>query len=394
MTQRSFFWNGTTVGDADTYTKGRGYHASVSTYESPLHDRLFRAVWNGTGNRGVLYGWTNELEVTGAGTPISVNTGAAIVYGLYYENKDAAVTKAIATPVTDRRYDRVVVRRNWTTQTARIHVITGVEGADIPSLVQSPAPDGIGIYDIPLATLTVATDGTITVTDDREYCTFSTTMTSTANKFTTANFADDSITFEQRETREKILFLGGGDLIPNQTSASITYATATSLSYPWAGSTNWGNLSLLTQTGPPVWGGAADEQAWKADSSTAGGVYVSFRLPGDHVGGTNMTSYIWWVNNATTATAGSLKTLYHLYYNGLYTYYEWPGQASGITSTSISAGTANMVYRTAGITVGGEWYRLWDERYPLINYYVTATSLTGSESIGIMGIEFRYTGYT
>lgn len=397
MTQRSFFWNGTTVGDADTYTKGRGYHTSVSTYESPLHDRLFRAVWNGTGNRGVLYGWTNELEVTGAATPISINTGAAIVYGLYYENNTAAVTKAIATPVTDRRYDRVVVRRNWTTQTARIHVITGVEGADIPSLVQSPAPGGLGIYDIPLATLMVATDGTITRTDDREYCTFSTTMTSTASKFTNANFADDSITFAQRGTREKLLFFGGGDFEPNVVPGIFIYGNTTNDTdlFPSMASVNG---TQYTQAGPPTWGGAADTEAWKMASGTTGGLYITFALPEDYVTNTHMTSHIWWVNNATTSTSGSLFSAYHIYrYMGPNSqgptedsYSDYYGWFSGYYSSSISASTKNKVYRTTGMRLYG--LRSWC-REP-ITYFVAATSLTGSESIGIMGVEFRYTGYT
>lgn len=391
MTQRSFFWNGVMVGDALTYTEGKGYHASVSTHESPLHDRMIRALWNGTGNRGVLPDWNNELEVTGAATPITIDSGAAIVYGLYYENT-TSITKAITTPTANARYDRVVVRRDWATQTARIHVITGVENSPTrPNLRQSPRT----VYDIPLATLMVETDGTITITsDDREYCTPSTTMTTTTNTFNTTNIANNSIALTQRATRRKKLFFGGGDLIPNVVSGSTSYSTistGSALQSPL----NWGMMALLSHSGPPEWGGDADAQGWKMALGTSGGVCVSFRLPGDYVDNNTISSYIWWVNNATTSTSASLRSLYHVYYDRLgYVYNEWIGLTSDLTTTSISASTKNVVYRTPGASLlyypSGMPRR---DQTRIINYYVAASSLTGSESINILGIEFVYPGY-
>ena len=104
MGQRSFFWNGVTVGDANTWcvatADGVGYHMSNATVVSPWVDIVMRMLLNGTGNRGVLLGWLNALAVTGATSPVSVNTGGAVIYGLCYEN-DAAVTVTIPlAPVT------------------------------------------------------------------------------------------------------------------------------------------------------------------------------------------------------------------------------------------------------------------------------------------------------
>lgn len=394
MTQRSFFWNGSTVGDADTYTKGKGYHTSVSTYESSLHDRLLRATWNGTENRGVLPDWNNELAVTSGAGSISVNTGAAIVYGLYYENT-TPTNKTITTPTTASRRDRVVVRRNWATQEARIHVITGVEGdADSPALVQSPKPSGSGVYDIPLATATVTTGGGITISDEREYCTPSTTMTSTSNLFTTASFADDSITFSQRASRSKVFFLGGGDFVADVIPGQWTRAYYDGGEYV-VQSPLIDNHVLTTQTGPPVFDGAANIKAWESDVTSYGGIYASLCLPGDLVDGTTITSYIWIINNVTTTTAATIYSSYHVRGNQ-------PMFASGRASYSFSASTANKVYRIAGVTMYGASASYWAgnglplelSRDRMFHYRVWTTGISGSESIGIMGIEFRYTGYT
>lgn len=400
MTQRSFFWNGIIVGDAATYTEGgKGYHASVSTHDSPLC-RMFRALWNGNGNRGVLYGWTNELEVTGAATPITIDTGAAIVYGLYYENT-SAITKAISTPTVARRYDRVVVRRDWAAQTARIHVITGMENGSVPSLTQGWSTRTT--YDIPLATLLVETDGTITITDNREYCTYSTMGTTTSRKYTTANIANDSITLSQRKQKTKSFFLGGGDLVVDVVPGKWTrhYCDGGQYVGPCCGEQAVQSLSLVTQSGPPEFGGAADIKAWKSDATTYGGVYASFCLPGDFVEEANtlgmsiIPSYIWVINNATTATSATIYSSYHVRSDGsMY--------ASGRVASSLSASTANSVHRVAGVTMYGASASFWTgnglnielDRDRMFHYRIWTTGISGSESIGILGIEFRYTGYT
>ena len=59
---------------------------------------------------GVVEGVDNELEITGAVTPISVDTGVAIVDGKKCES-DAAETIAIPTPAVDTRVDIITLRK-------------------------------------------------------------------------------------------------------------------------------------------------------------------------------------------------------------------------------------------------------------------------------------------
>ena len=108
MTERSRFWDGQVLGDCGPYN------------QTHLCDQFFRAVLNGTGNRGVLKGWLNELEVTGTTTSVDVATGGAVIYGGLYENT-ASVSVSISTPSSGlSRIDRIVVQRRWSTQVARI----------------------------------------------------------------------------------------------------------------------------------------------------------------------------------------------------------------------------------------------------------------------------------
>ena len=102
--------------------------------------------------------------MTGASSPVAVNTGEAYDYGFPYFNT-ASVNVAIPTPASNTRIDLVVLRANWSAQTVRITRIAGTEGAGAPSLVQS---DGT-TWDIPLAQASITTGGTITVTDTREF---------------------------------------------------------------------------------------------------------------------------------------------------------------------------------------------------------------------------------
>jgi hypothetical protein len=105
------------------------------------------------------------LAVSGAASPVSVATGAALVYGLPYENT-AIVTQAIATPSVGTTGHRIALRASWAAQTVRVVDIASADGtAAIPALVQSPGVT----YDIPLATLTITTGGVITVTDARVF---------------------------------------------------------------------------------------------------------------------------------------------------------------------------------------------------------------------------------
>ena len=113
---------------------------------------------------GILAGYLNELEVTGAVTPVSVDTGFAIVDGKFYEN-DAAVNVVIPGPAANPRVDLIVLDKDFAAQTVRIARHAGVEGAGVPATTQT---DGV-TWELVLAEVTVAVGGAITIVDKRNF---------------------------------------------------------------------------------------------------------------------------------------------------------------------------------------------------------------------------------
>lgn len=186
MAESSIFWTTGGAGDgATTYT------------QTQLFAWLKRMlVGRSPTTEGVLAGYNNELAVSGSASPVSINTGAAIVYGVPYEN-DTSTTIAIPTPSAgNSRYDRIVLRASWSGQTVRITRIAGVESTgtpNVPALTQTAGTT----WDIPLATLLITAAGAITLTDNRSFTHFNTRV-STAMlddlNVTTAKLADASVT--------------------------------------------------------------------------------------------------------------------------------------------------------------------------------------------------------
>ena len=162
MAEISQPWDGTAVGDA-----------TRAPYSADEWDDMFEALFNSGAtpheNFGVCAGYLNELEVTGAVTPVTVDTGAALVHGKWYLN-DSALTIAVPVPAGATRYDYVALRSIWPpaagAQTIRAVLIQGVEGAGVPPpLTQN---DGVQ-WEIPLAILSTTIGGVITVVDDRHW---------------------------------------------------------------------------------------------------------------------------------------------------------------------------------------------------------------------------------
>lgn len=177
MAELSRFW---TTGD---------YGDGATAYTMAEIAEVFRALFTSDNyaTQGVLKGYLNDLAVTGVTSPLSVNTGAAMVYGFFYTNS-AAKSVTITTPTNGTTGHRLVLRASWsTTQTVRIYDIASADGtADIPAVTQTAGTT----YDISLATFTVTTLGAITLTDVRNYCHFA-TMAATANM--DADSVDDTV---------------------------------------------------------------------------------------------------------------------------------------------------------------------------------------------------------
>lgn len=184
MTEKSLLWDTNGTGDGT----GTGYTETDMI-------QLFRSLFTRTANMGgVVPDYLNELAVSGTSSPVAINTGAALVYGIPYWNT-ASVNVAIATPAVSTRVDRIVLRADWTLQTVRITRIAGTEGAGTPAMTQSAGTT----WDIPLATVSITTGGVITVTDAREWVlgTGDATIDSTklaTDAVTTAKIADSNVT--------------------------------------------------------------------------------------------------------------------------------------------------------------------------------------------------------
>lgn len=243
MTERSRFWDGSTTGDA------------VSITDNELMDRFFRAILNGTGNQGVLKGWTNELEVTdGGGLNASINTGAAILYGGFYES---TAVETVACPNNSTVH--VVVRRDWATPQSRL--------TQVAALVQTPDTT----YDIPLAEVTTVAGAITLITDERDLCEFTTQL---AVPVQTDHIQDDAVTTAKLENQDRWRFRPAGTLEPDGTNPAAWVAQNTWVPY--------GNI-------------------WEFVDAATSSVWCTLRVPEDFTG-TDLDIYLW--ARTPTDTAG------------------------------------------------------------------------------------------
>lgn len=152
MTQKSWIWGGSSIGDASY---------------APFSDDEWTDIWNkilcsDNTLEGVIADYGTELRVDKVdNSTVRVTSGSALVDGCFYEN-DADVDLTIS---SDGTY-RVVLRKDWTAQTVRASSQSGA------TVTQT---DG-SIWEIKLADV-VRTAGVITVTDARNFLHFNTSIT-------------------------------------------------------------------------------------------------------------------------------------------------------------------------------------------------------------------------
>ena len=182
MTQISYPWPGTTLTDAGPYSSeqwnslwGAGCRSGVKFGRSADY------------SIGVFYALGNHLDPTINSTDLDVDTGGALVDGLYFES-DATVSIDVGgvgtRPAANPRIDYIVVRKNYSTtttysptagpavapQTARLTVIRGTEAGSpvAPSLTQDTTRTTY--WDVPIATVQVSTGGVLSnLVDQREF---------------------------------------------------------------------------------------------------------------------------------------------------------------------------------------------------------------------------------
>jgi len=163
MTEKSRFWTDAGVGDMPAGGYSADEFAAV----------IRRLTLSDPTAEGVLRGVDNELAVSGSASPLAVASGAAIVYGIEYDNS-ASLNLTVSTPASGTTGGRVNLTADWSAQTIRAAVQMNTDGNPaIPALTQTPGSE----WSIPLATFTITTAGAITLTDAREFCHFSTQLT-------------------------------------------------------------------------------------------------------------------------------------------------------------------------------------------------------------------------
>jgi hypothetical protein len=172
VTEKSIGWTTGGVGDG----------ASLYTMDDTI-DWLRRTFTGDNGvAQGVLIDHVGSLAVTVGSGVVNVAGGGAIIYGFPYWNT-SSVAVSIPTPAGATRIDRIVLRASWAARTVRITRIAGTPGAGAPSIVQTAGTT----WDIPLAQVSITTEGAITVTDQRAYCHY-------ATRISTAMIDDGAIT--------------------------------------------------------------------------------------------------------------------------------------------------------------------------------------------------------
>lgn len=155
----SIFWTTNGIGDgAAAYT------------QQQIIDWLRYTFLRDPSVQGIVVGVGGEFGVTATGNVLTIQSGAAYVYGFpFWES--TAQTLTVPIPTVNTTGHRVVIRADWTTQTVRVALKSSSNGnPSIPSLEQTA---GI-IWEISIATLTITTTGVIALTDTRSFCQFNT----------------------------------------------------------------------------------------------------------------------------------------------------------------------------------------------------------------------------
>lgn len=282
MAETSYLWDNPGTGDSPALGYGN----------DTLNQVIFRMLFNGTGNQGVLQGWFNDLEVTdGGGLNAAVDTGAAFCYGVWYEN-DAAVNVAIANNSTEW----VVVRASWATQTSRLTAIA-------PGAFTQTA--GV-TYDIPLAEVTTVAGAITLITDLRDYCAFSTVVWPFG--VTEDMLVADSVTTAKLIDQERWFQKGAGSLAPDGTN-------------------------------PATWT-CVNSAIWVFQDAVTEATWVTFRVPTD-ISSANLDVDIWIDGGTATHSAGDVR----------WTYSIWQAASGGVAANT--TGVTITTIPETGVFLGG-----------------------------------------
>ncbi len=347
MAEASYFWATTGTGDGT----GAGYSAANLF-------TIFRALLTGSSANagGVAPDYLNKLAVSGTATPVTVATGAALVYGCPYVN-DVAVTVAIATPTTSTRIDRIVLRATWAAQTVRITRIAGTEGAGAPSMTQSAGTT----WDVPLATVSITTGGVITVTDAREWI-----LPNADGAVTTAKILDANVTTAK--------LADGAVTTAKITDANVTYAKlidqAQATVMGRAAAAGTGDTTALTAAQLITILTGADGSGTGLDADLLDGLHAT-EVAASLFGAVTSAGVANW-NDITNTQPGTSNQLLRGndtngpggtdYYHALNFEYLTKNGSGQLTQIAIPyAGAVTMFMRGRYLGTWGSWIKIWTE---------------------------------
>ncbi len=155
MVEISRPWDGTSIGDAGPYSAADWQEVWLAFFAP---ERATEGVFNGQ-----LAG----LAVTGAVSPVTVDTGRAMVDGVWYETDATTPFVVVTAGPALSRIDRVILRKDPTAQTVRLFLLAGADAASptAPVLTQTPG----GTWEISLFQVLIDDGGAITLTDERDF---------------------------------------------------------------------------------------------------------------------------------------------------------------------------------------------------------------------------------
>lgn len=175
MAETSRPWDGTVTGDAGTYS-------------SDKWDDVWSTMWNGDSTlHCVVPNYQNELAPVkvNAGS-LTVDTGAAIVLGKFYKNTTKVTVSLDACSGGKFRQDIVVLQSVWASQTVRIAIVPGIEGAS-PGALTALTQTDLTKYEVAIATVQLSDAGILTVTPSSAFLYFNTEVDETMLDAATAN---------------------------------------------------------------------------------------------------------------------------------------------------------------------------------------------------------------
>jgi hypothetical protein len=306
------FWTSNGTGDGSAYTQAQ-------TVE------FFRTILSPENNfSGVLPNTLNKLTPSASGLNVTILSGAAIVYGFWFHS-DANEVIAVPQPTIGTTGHRIVVRVNWSTQQARLTLLSSSNGVSaIPAAVSTPGTT----YDLTIATLTIATGGVITLTDARTYATFSTNHVRRTGDVMTGSLTID---------RTNSVATQGDELVINSDLPDIHLidADAASNEKRWVFSVNSGDFSIATRTDANAAGATAMDVVRNGTAITE----VDFPTGGTHLKSGGNT--VWHAGNDGAGSGLDADTL-----DGLQASQLWRiGQRQGGNASDFTvAGSTNYTF--------------------------------------------------